>query len=167
MNDFPSSLDVYDIKQFHMLENNGVGEHMFVAEHTLKLSDPTPDYVAIYEKGEFTVVKLARLDKLLYTDDYLSPHTPFVFQLTPCYTPENTRIDVYPSTFVLEGTDLPKELRSIASLYRPTFAPVHYTVDNLSPAYARALIDHHLAVAPDNPRFTRYQNCAPIEWSAE
>ncbi len=165
MADIPSSLDVHDIKRFHMLADNEAGERMFLAEHTLKLSDPIPDYVAIHEMGEFIVVRLARHYKLVYTDDYMSPHTPLVFQFTPRYSPENTQIDHIGNVVDLVSLeDIPV---IIASKQINPDVPLSYTVADISPEYAQALIEHHLAVAPNVPRYTYYQNSAPIEWETE
>lgn len=167
MNSFPSSLNVYDVRQFHNYGNHlKSGAIEFVAEHKLIDETNPPSHVVIHESGEFTV--LARMNGTVYTDLYLNPKNSFLrFEFTPRYTVENTKIDVYPSTIVLKATDVIEELSSIASYYRGTTEPVHYSFENLSKAYAKALIDHHMAVAPDEPRYTYYQNSAPLEWSAE
>ena len=167
MNSFPSSLDVYDIGQFHKHGNHlKSGAIEFLAEHKLIDETNPPSYVVIHEEGEFTV--LARLNGTVYTDLFLNPRNTFLrFEFTPRYTAENTKIDVYPSTIVLKAIDAPEWFSSIASRYRGTTEPVHYSFENLSKAYAEALINHHLSVAPDEPRYTYYQNCNPMEWSRE
>lgn len=167
MNEFPSSLDVYDIGQFHEHGNHlKSGAIEFVAEHKLIDETNPPSYVVIHESGEFTVLERFGCSTA-YTDLYLNPKVFLRFEFTPRYTPENTKIDVYPTVYVLKGIDLPKDMDSIASYYRGTTEPVHYAFENLSKAYAKALIDHHRSVAPDVPRYTYYQNSAPLVWSAE